>query len=85
MPDHVHLLVRINLPNGPAGCPAPTTSLPKVVGAFKSLCTRAAGHPIWQRGYYEHVIRNEADFLACAEYIQNNPAKWAEHPPTENS
>jgi len=31
---------------------------------------------IWQRNYYEHVIRNENDFARLVEYIQNNPAKW---------
>ena len=33
---------------------------------------------LWQRGYYEHVIRNEKDHLEICEYIENNPARWAE-------
>lgn len=76
MPDHVHLLLCIYEPNGPAGCPAPT--LPKIVGAFKSICTRKAQRPLWQRGYYEHIIRNREDWENCAKYIANNPAAWAE-------
>ena len=63
---------------GPARCPAPTADLPKVISALKSLCSREAGLPLWQRGYYEHVIRNGEDFLSCWEYIAGNPAKWAE-------
>ena len=33
---------------------------------------------IWQRGYYEHVIRNEQDYLNVWSYIDQNPARWAE-------
>jgi putative transposase len=32
---------------------------------------------IWQRGYYDHIIRNEADLTRIREYILNNPAQWA--------
>ena len=78
MPNHIHLLIRFDRPDGPAGRPAPTTDLPKVIGALKSLCSRDAGLPLWQRGYYEHVIRNETDYLSCREYIADNPARWAE-------
>ena len=78
MPDHIHLLLRIDQPSGPAGCPAPTVNLSSVVGALKSLCTRAAKRPLWQRGYYEHVIRSGEDFRSCAEYIEQNPGKWLE-------
>lgn len=78
IPNHIHLLIRFDRSNGPAGCPAPTTDLPKVIGALKSLCSRESGCPLWQRGYYEHIIRNEEDYFACWDYIANNPAKWAE-------
>ena len=32
---------------------------------------------LWQRNYYEHVIRNEDDFARIREYIQTNPLRWA--------
>jgi REP element-mobilizing transposase RayT len=35
------------------------------------------GQSVWQRGYYEHVIRNERDHLRVWEYIDNNPLDWA--------
>jgi len=38
----------------------------------------APGSPIWQRGYHEHVIRNEAELMAIREYILSNPALWNE-------
>ena len=31
---------------------------------------------LWQRNYYEHIIRNEADLRRIEEYIQNNPLRW---------
>ena len=36
------------------------------------------GTPVWQRNYYEHVIRNEAELMAIREYILGNPACWDE-------
>jgi REP element-mobilizing transposase RayT len=32
--------------------------------------------PVWQRNYYEHIIRDENDLNRVREYIQNNPAQW---------
>jgi len=37
-----------------------------------------SGQKIWQRSGYEHIIRNEDDFRAAAEYIAGNPARWVE-------
>lgn len=78
MPNHIHLLLRFDRESGPARCPAPTSDLPKIIGAFKSLCSREAKISLWQRGYYEHIIRNREDYNACAEYIANNPSKWTD-------
>jgi REP element-mobilizing transposase RayT len=36
------------------------------------------GVPVWQRNYWEHVIRNEESLDRIREYIENNPARWAE-------
>lgn len=37
-----------------------------------------AGIPVWQRNYYEHVIRNEADYGEIAKYIADNLRRWEE-------
>jgi putative transposase len=64
---------------------APTRKivLGEVIGAFKSITTIAinrlfgdVGQKIWQRNYYEHVIRNEHDLMTHHDYIVNNPARW---------
>jgi len=58
-------------------------SLPTIVRYFKSAVTRRINElrgtpytPVWQRNYYEHVIRNETDLNEIREYIINNPLKW---------
>lgn len=73
--------------------PAPTRqTLSEIVRQFKTFSARrinamrsTQGVPVWQRNYYEHVIRNEDDYHRIAEYITTNPARWEEdtlHPAT---
>ena len=57
--------------------------IPKTIGYFKMNSAKyinrlrdAMGYPLWQRNYYEHVIRNENELDRITEYIQNNPLKW---------
>jgi len=61
-----------------------------VVGAFKSLTTNGYirnvkqnnwqpfNKRLWQRNYYEHIIREHESYLKIAEYIQATPLKWGE-------
>jgi REP-associated tyrosine transposase len=58
-------------------------SLSAVVQNFKSISTRkinaargAPGTPVWQRNYYEHIVRNEAELTAIRDYIMANPLRW---------
>jgi REP element-mobilizing transposase RayT len=62
---------------------APTVG--EIVRAFKARGTHAInqtrnspGHPVWQRNYYEHIIRSEEEMNRVREYIMGNPLKWAE-------
>jgi REP element-mobilizing transposase RayT len=71
MPDHVHFILQLN---------GATVPLPRIIQAFKSLTTiasarilRISGLRIWQRGYYDRVIRNDEELLALRQYIRNNP------------
>jgi REP element-mobilizing transposase RayT len=66
--------------------PAPTRwhALPEVIRGFKSFSARqinvfrqTPGTSVWQRNYYERVIRNEEELNRAREYILNNPRKWA--------
>ncbi|MFK8268422.1 transposase [Capnocytophaga cynodegmi] len=48
------------------------------IGVTKWVRSNTNIHQIWQRNYYEHIIRNEASYFKIHEYIENNPAKWNE-------
>ena len=73
--------------------PAPTDrntvhhGLPEIVRAFKTFSARrinalhgTAGAPFWQRNYYEHIVRDEAELNRIRQYIMDNPARWHEDP-----
>lgn len=43
-----------------------------------NLLRGTPGTPVWQRNYYEHIIRSDADLRRVREYIEANPARWTE-------
>ena len=45
---------------------------------LKSYTTKKYGKQLWQRSYYDHIIRNEDDYLNIWEYVNSNALKWAE-------
>jgi hypothetical protein len=68
--------------------PAPTFMLGDIIGAFKSITTneyivgvknhnwKPFNKKLWQRNYYERIIRNEMELNAIRQYIINNPLNW---------
>ena len=76
MPNHIHLLMQIHSDDDGRILSAPTVGM--VIGQMKRWASKKAGQALWQKGYYEHVIRNETDYRQVWEYIENNAAKWAE-------
>ena len=70
MPDHFHALVE--------GTRA-DANLPRFIQRFKQCSSfhwkRRTGAALWQRGYYEHVLRTEEDSFTLARYILNNPVR----------
>ena len=74
MPDHIHLIVRMD--NGRMWASAPTKNLSGIVRSIKTLTTKEMGVSIFQRSYYDHVIRNQQDYDEIWEYIENNPMKY---------
>ena len=63
------------------GSPIPN-SLSTIIGAFKASVTRRINkiswshQSIWQRNYFEHIIRNDEDLYRIRKYIRQNPLKW---------
>ena len=58
--------------------PTKKTSIPQVIKMVKEIVTKRIGYPIWQKGYHDHIIRSDADYLRIWDYIGANPAKWRE-------
>ena len=86
MPNHLHGIINIvNMHNVGAGLkPAPTGhALSEIVRALKTFSSRkinqlrnSPGCPVWQRNYYDRIIRNENELMKTMEYIRNNPLQW---------
>ncbi|MFV0501013.1 MAG: hypothetical protein ACK5MH_05410 [Bacteroidales bacterium] len=55
-----------------------TMTTNEYIRGVKQLGWDAFDGKLWQRNYYEHIIRNETSYLRIVEYINNNPANWKE-------
>jgi REP element-mobilizing transposase RayT len=91
MPNHMHGIIEIadgrgTMHRAPTveqfGKPTSNT-IPTIIRGYKSSVTKQInilrnqpGVPVWQRNYYEHIIRDEKSYYQISEYIQTNPLKW---------
>jgi len=90
MPNHVHAVVGLLDPVGAGLKPALAAgrrTLSEVMRAFKTFSGRrinelcgTGGLPVWQRGFYDHIIRNEKGLSQVRRYIANNPGNWDNDP-----
>jgi REP element-mobilizing transposase RayT len=81
MPNHIHGI--IHLTSGPRREAVGIHGLPEIVRGLKSFSAREInrvhgkpGRRVWQRGYYESVIRNETQLSRLRRYVTDNPARW---------
>lgn len=75
MPNHVHLLLQICTHDGRT---VTAPSISTVMNQLKGIVTKRIGHPVWQKGFYDHVVRSDRDYREIWNYIEGNPYKWAE-------
>lgn len=75
MPDHVHGIVSLNSESDDQ---VGDRRLTAFVGSYKAAVSRHAGRPVWQRSFFDRIIRSEAEFHALIEYIESDPGLWAE-------
>lgn len=82
MPNHIHFVIEnqgiVRCVGAGLDQPVRKIKITNVIGLFKSGVSRELGYSIWQRNYYEHIIRNEKEYLIIKQYIQENPLKWQE-------
>lgn len=62
---------------------SPSQNIESIIRGFKSATTKRINqlrnmpeNPVWQRNYYEHVIRSENELNCIRKYIKNNPLRW---------
>ena len=77
MPNHIHILLEIT---------SKKINVGNFVKEFKSKVCRKYNklygyyeNDIWQRNYYEHIVRDESDLIRIKNYIKNNPYKWIKY------
>lgn len=89
MPNHLHGLIHINAPHPDDSSPdTPSLSIGSMIQWFKTGTTydyiagvNHQGWPpfnkrLWQRNYWEHIVRNEKEYVRITEYIEANPHLW---------
>jgi REP element-mobilizing transposase RayT len=81
MPNHVHILMSLTeLPTNarsPDGRPmtAPTT-VSNIINQYKGYVSKQIGKSVWQKSFHDHIIRDDRDYAARWQYIDDNPATW---------
>lgn len=73
MPNHIHMIIAVE---SDEGRPQVAPTLSRMMKQFKGSVSKKAGVTLWQKSFYDHVIRNEEDYLAVWQYIETNPVKW---------
>jgi REP element-mobilizing transposase RayT len=90
MPNHVHSILMLTEASTAGRAPTlesfqkpVVNSVPTIIRSYKSAVTKAAREHgmvgidgIWQRGYFERVLRNEHELIEARKYIEQNPQKW---------
>ncbi len=82
MPNHVHMILILKSNDGHAlstcgrTMRAPTVS--NIINQMKGYVSKQVGSPVWQKLFYDHIIRNEAEYKKIWEYIDTNQLKWHE-------
>lgn len=78
MPDHLHVILFLHPDEDGRTMFAPTLS--RVIKQFKGFVTKQIGFSIWQKSFYDRILRNEKEYRNAWQYIQDNPIKWiAQH------
>jgi len=87
MPNHVHVIFVIvyrdaDTPQEAATFRSPARTVGAIVRGYKGAVTSQVNklngteEPVWQRNYYEHIVRNDADLNRIRRYIEANPVRW---------
>ena len=77
MPNHIHMIIRVGFDSdGTMWASSPTQGIPQLIKSFKIMVSKECGKSIFQRSYYDHIIRDKKDYDEKLNYILSNPLKW---------
>ena len=77
MPNHIHLILFLSgRKSDEGGRPMTAPTVSQIVNQLKGAVTKAVGCSVWQKSFYDHIIRNKDDYVKIWYYIDNNPQKW---------
>jgi len=87
MPNHLHGILAVDAWTQKSQSRIRRPSLGMIVGSIKAAVTRRIremtqqpDETVWQRNFYEHIIRDEDDLQRIRRYIETNPTRWAQRP-----
>ncbi len=69
MPNHIHMIIIIEKETN--------LTISRIIKQYKEWITKTIKQPIWQKSYYDHIIRNEKDYYRIWKYIDENELKWS--------
>jgi len=78
MPNHIHLILFIDTGDTSRSTHPTKSLLSAIVTALKKVTNKTAGSNLWQASFYDHVIRDEAEYQNIWQYIDTNPLRWAD-------
>jgi len=92
MPNHIHAIIEIIFNDKPLTIldnfeiqedsldnpflKSTSKTIGSIIRGYKSAVSSKIGFSVWQRNYYDHIIRNEKSYNLIAEYIKTNPSRW---------
>jgi len=68
MPNHIHMIIKIKNKS--------EITISRIIKQYKMAVSKKIGYSVWQKSFYEHIIRSENEYYKIKEYIQNNILNW---------
>lgn len=70
MPNHIHMILAVKNKT--------KVTISRMIKQYKAYVSKKVGYAIWQKSFYEHIIRNEKEYIKIKDYIKNNIRNWKE-------
>lgn len=74
IPNHLHIIIELCSDENGRTMFAPTIA--RIIKQMKGYITKQIGCSIWQKSYYDHIIRKESEYQRIWQYVDTNPLKW---------